>query len=247
MSMPMRTRDAAPAEPMRDVLTALGLDPRKPETQALVLIARHYDLDPLLHEVDLIGTRNGFKTYVTRDGMLKVAHRSGQLDGIVVDELREGDSGWACTVSVYRKDCAHPFTYSAGCGKQEPVAKQGNGPEMALARAERRALKRAFAISSSDVDEPAEQITVERVESSSSVESNSPLATAELDPEREPAARDVARALDRDVASLQGIAHAAIGELTDTEKKAFLDRHQIGSFGEVWPAEAVEDALGQPF
>jgi len=45
---------------------------------------------------------------------------------------------------VWRNDMTHGFTYSAGCGRQEPQAQQGNGAEMALARAERRALHRAF-------------------------------------------------------------------------------------------------------
>jgi hypothetical protein len=47
---------------------------------------------------------------------------------------------------------SHGFTYSAGCGKQEPQAQQGHGAEMALARAERRALHRAFNIPTSGGD-----------------------------------------------------------------------------------------------
>ena len=141
-----------------EVLRYLGLDPRNPVTVVLGLLARKYELDPLMNEVSVIRTSQGMKPYVTRDGLLQIAHRSGQLDGIVVDETHEGEHGWGATVSVWRKDMSHPFTYSAGCGRQESQAKQGNGPEMALARAERRALHRAFAVPSisGDVDdEPA--------------------------------------------------------------------------------------------
>ena len=139
-----------------DTLRYLGLNPDSVESRALVLLCRRYGLDPLLGEVGVIKTRSGNRVYVTRDGMIKIAHASGQLDGLVVDEQRESDHGWSATVSVYRKDMAHPFTYKGGCGKDERQAVEGNGPEMALARAERRALRRAFAIPAyDDADDPA--------------------------------------------------------------------------------------------
>jgi hypothetical protein len=116
----------------------------------LALLAAKYQLDPLLNEVAVIGTKQGLRPYITRDGMLTIAHRSGQFDGITTDELREGEHGWAATVTVWRKDMSHGFTYSAGCGRSEPQAAQGHGAEMALARAERRALRRAFNIPTSE-------------------------------------------------------------------------------------------------
>ena len=76
-----------------DVLRYLGLDPRNPVTVVLALLARKYDLDPLLNEVAIIRTGNGLRPYITRDGLLQIAHRSGDLDGIVVDDLHEGESG----------------------------------------------------------------------------------------------------------------------------------------------------------
>ena len=154
-AMPMRHKgELVPVEELGDqALRYLGLDPRNPVTVVLALLARKYDLDPLLNEVAVIRTGQGLKPYITRDGLLVVAHRSGELDGIVVDDVHEGEHGWGATVSVWRKDMSHPFTYSAGCGKNEPQAKQGNGPEMAIARAERRALHRAFAISGDLTDD----------------------------------------------------------------------------------------------
>lgn len=127
-------------------LRYLGLHPDNPATWVLAALSRKYDLDPLLNELAVISTKQGLRPYITRDGLLTIAHRSGFFDGMTTDDLHEGESGWGATVTVWRKDMSHGFTYSAGCGKQEPQAQQGHGPEMALARAERRALHRAFNI-----------------------------------------------------------------------------------------------------
>jgi hypothetical protein len=120
----------------------LGLDPSKPEDRAAVAVCRHYGFDPLLRHVVVI-PRSG--VYITRDGMLNVAHRSGQLDGIVVEQNPELDGDhWVAKVSVYRKDMSRPFTFPGrypanGSNKQY-------GPEMALKAAEAHALRRAFDI-----------------------------------------------------------------------------------------------------
>lgn len=45
----------------------------------------------------------------------------------------------------------------------------------------------------------------------------------------------------------QGAAHAAIGGRPADEQAAFLERHGIETFGQVWPAEAVREALEGPF
>jgi hypothetical protein len=140
-----------------EILKYLGLDPASIEAQALVLLCRRYRLDPLLGEASVITTKSGRRrVYISRDGMLKIAHRSGFLDGIVVDEQRESEHGWSATVSVWRKDMAHPFTYKGGCGVDESQAEH-NGAEMALARAERRALRRAFDIPAHDTDDVADE------------------------------------------------------------------------------------------
>lgn len=124
------------------VLTYLGLNPDDPRSQAVVAVAQRYDLDPLLKHVIVI-PKGG--VYITRDGLLHVAHRSGQLDGIVVEQeptLSEDGREWVARVSVYRKDMAHPFTfpgrYSANGGNREYPQ------EMALKAAEAHALRRAF-------------------------------------------------------------------------------------------------------
>ena len=141
----MTSADLAPAEVLpAQALRFLGLHPDNPATWVLAALARRYALDPLMNELAVISTKQGLKPYVTRDGLLTVAHRSGVFDGMTVEELREGEHGWSATVTVWRKDMSHGFTYSAGCGKHEPQASAGHGADMALARAERRALHRAF-------------------------------------------------------------------------------------------------------
>ena len=79
---------AAPGRLSPEQIAAyLGLDPRRIETQVVVAVAGRYGLDPLLKHV--IGIRSGgeIRPYITRDGLLHVAHASGQLDGI---ELVDG-------------------------------------------------------------------------------------------------------------------------------------------------------------
>jgi hypothetical protein len=122
------------------VLSMIGLDPRDPKAHAVVAVAERYGLDPVLGHIQIIS--NSRMPYVTRDGYLFIAHKSGQLDGIeVVDGPRREVNEWVAKVAVYRKDMARPFTYP---GRAD--LSRDNGPEMALARAERRALLRAFAI-----------------------------------------------------------------------------------------------------
>jgi hypothetical protein len=135
-----------------ETLKYLGLDPNDVKARAIVLACQRYGLDPLLGHIDFYKNR----LYISRDGMLHVAHESGQLDGIVVEEQRQSEHGWSATVTVWRKDMSHPFTYKGGCGIDEPQAVQGHGAEMALARAERRALRRAFNIPAvgDEIDDP---------------------------------------------------------------------------------------------
>ena len=148
--------EPAPLDLGEATLRYLGIQPDSLESHALVLLCRRYRLDPLLGHIELITVRGGkARPYITRDGLLEIAHRSGHLDGIVVDEQRRNTTGdgWTAYVSVWRNDMGHPFTYGAQCKDTEPQAKDGHGPEMALARAERRALKRAFNVAAYDSDE----------------------------------------------------------------------------------------------
>ena len=120
------------------VLRTLNLDPRRAETQALLLVCERYGLDPLLKHMVLIQGR----PYVTRDGYLAIAHASQQLDGIeILDEGEDPDHWWA-KVAVYRKDMGRPFTYRGRYPKGG--GNKTYGPEMAIKCAEVAALRRAF-------------------------------------------------------------------------------------------------------
>jgi hypothetical protein len=121
------------------VLKSLGLNPRDPNTQALLLVCERYNLDPLLKHIVLIKSN----AYVTRDGYLAVAHRSGQFDGMEVLEQGENQTHFTAKVAVYRKDMGRPFAYVGRYPKAGQMAQQ-YGPEMAVKVAEVQALRRAF-------------------------------------------------------------------------------------------------------
>ena len=127
------------------VLKELGLNPRDPKAQALVLVADRYGLDPILKHVILVKGN----VYITRAGYLHIAHSSGQFDGIEVVDIAETDTHWTAKVSVYRRDMSRPITYPGRYPKDGQQAK-AYGPEMAVTRAEVNALRRAFDVDGID-------------------------------------------------------------------------------------------------
>ena len=138
----------APPERELALLKAVGLDRLAPEQRDLAVnLAQRYDLDLLLKHLVMIEGR----AYITRDGLLHVAHRSGVLDGLETSEPTVVDDYWRATCSVYRKDMSRPFTY----GGRYPT-KGGNqkfAPEMAVKVAEVAALRRAFDVSAPTAEE----------------------------------------------------------------------------------------------
>lgn len=140
----------AVAPPPRELalLKAVGLDKLAPEQRELALhIAERYQLDLMLKHLVMIEGR----PYITRDALLHVAHRSGQLDGISTTEPEIVGEFWRASCSVYRKDMTHPFTY----GGRYPT-KGGNqkfAPEMAIKVAEVMALRRAFDVAAPVIEE----------------------------------------------------------------------------------------------
>jgi hypothetical protein len=142
------TLQSTPEKRELALLRAVGLDRAAPEQRELALaIADRYGLDLMLKHLVLIEGR----PYLTRDALLHIAHRSGQLDGVVTTEPVLDGEFWRATCSVYRRDMSHPFTY----GGRYPV-KGGNAkfaPEMALKVAESMALRRAFDIAAPSADE----------------------------------------------------------------------------------------------
>jgi len=132
--------DLAPYGPIDQaaVLRELGLDPRHPKVQALLLVCGRYQLDPILSEACLINGR----VFVTKAGLRHIAERSGDLDGIEVDIVEEKDR-YVATAKVWRRSMTHPFTYQDECLKGEKVQ---SARKRAHTRAVRNALREAFAV-----------------------------------------------------------------------------------------------------
>ena len=135
------------------LLKAIGLDRVAPEERELALaIAKRYDLDLLLKHLVLIQGR----AYITRDGLLHIAHRSEQFDGIETTEpaIREFEGlgkFWTAEATVYRKDMSHGFRY----GGRYPLTGKNKdfGPEMAVKVSEVMALRRAFDVAMPTLEE----------------------------------------------------------------------------------------------
>lgn len=129
------------------ILRSLGIDRNDVRSQTLLVICRRYNLDPIMKHVVLISGR----PYISRDGLLHVAHMSGLLDGIeIVDEGEDGTHWWA-KVAVFRKDMGRPFTYRGRYPKSG--TQKAYGPEMAIKCAEVMALRRAFDVTGVGVAE----------------------------------------------------------------------------------------------
>lgn len=163
-----------------DLASMLGLNLRDPKTRAMIAVCQQYEFDPLLKHVVVI-PQGG--VYITRDGLLHVAHRSGQLDGIVIEsgpDLVDGE--WRCVVSVYRKDMGRPFTFPGRYSASGSNRKYA--PEMAIKVAESMALRRAFDVSGLGiVDElqPDDEPPARRPERTSAPQADDPWATQPVD------------------------------------------------------------------
>jgi len=132
---------ASPGEVEKALLEVCGLGKASPAMQIVALkMANRYGFSlELKHVIPVKGN-----LYITRDGLLHIAHKSGKLDGIkVVDQGKDPKGGWWATMAVYRKDMSHPFEYT---GRYNGPNKTF-GPEMAIKCAESMCLRRAFDVS----------------------------------------------------------------------------------------------------
>lgn len=130
------------------LLKAVGFDKLSKEQRDLALnIASRYELDPLLKHLVMIEGR----PYITRDGLLHVAHRSGHLDGMETSEPAIVEGFWRASCSVYRNDMSRPFTYTGRYPTSGGNAKFA--PEMAVKVAEVMALRRAFDVAAPTAEE----------------------------------------------------------------------------------------------
>ncbi len=134
------------------LLRAVGFDRLNDAQRELALaIANRYDLDPMLRHLVMIDG----KPYITRDGLLHVAHRSGRLDGIETTEPVLVDGFWRSTCSVYRNDMTRPFTYTGRYPEKGSNAKFA--PEMATKVGEVMSLRRAFDVAAPTSEERWDQ------------------------------------------------------------------------------------------
>jgi hypothetical protein len=151
MSNALAVRESAAVTPAQfndALIKAVGWDRVPPEQRALALhICERYDLDPMLRHVVMVEG----KPYITRDGLLHVAHRSGVFDGIEVTDPVLGDTHWTARATVYRKDMSRGFTYSGRYPKSG--GNQRFAPEMAVKVAEVMSLRRAFDVSAAVIEE----------------------------------------------------------------------------------------------
>ena len=110
-------------------------------------LAERYGLDIMRrHLVPIDG-----KPFITRDGLLHLAHASGRLDGIVLEEQGDDDTEWWAVVSVYRTDMSHPFRFKGRYPKSGFNKKYG--PEMAVKTATAMCLRHAFDVAIGAADE----------------------------------------------------------------------------------------------
>jgi len=132
----------------RDRLTRnLIIKNASPDHIALALgICDRYGFDPLLKHIAIIGGN----IYVTRDGLIHLAHASGQFDGIEVVRSEQSDRGkWRVTVAVHRRDMRHPFVYTAIQEEHEGATGPWQKSPHAMTQkcAEVMGLRRAFDVS----------------------------------------------------------------------------------------------------
>lgn len=130
------------------LLQALGFDKLSTGQRELALsIASRYDLDPMLKHLVMIEGR----VYITRDGLLHVAHRSGHFDGIEVDPPESDGTYYRTIARVYRKDFSRPFSYPG----RYPIQGRNRqyAEEMAIKVAEVMTLRRAFDVSAPAYEE----------------------------------------------------------------------------------------------
>lgn len=128
-------------EKQKEVLELLGLKGPPNQIQLLFQLGEKYQLDILTKEVTLIPGKGPF---IGVWGRLHIAHRSGKLDGLELDDEWETDKHHCVRVIVWRKDMGRPAAKVIGrVGKHE---KKDWPMEIARARGLRAGLGFAFSI-----------------------------------------------------------------------------------------------------
>jgi len=140
----------------------IAKDCTEPEFKMMMYMAGQYGLDPLLKQIWAVkrGEKSPAIIFVGRDGMLAIAHRSGQFDGMHSGVNYERDaSGKEHPVSawceIWRKDMSHPFKTEVRFDEYEqpipfsgkPGLWQTKPSVMIIKVAESVCLRKAFVVS----------------------------------------------------------------------------------------------------
>jgi len=120
------------------------------EFELLMYMSNKFDLDPLIKEIWLVKFGNSpAQIYAGRDGYLKIAHRSGQFDGMKTVVEFKDDKPVSAHCTIWRKDMSHPiesdvlfseYTTGQNLWKTKPAVMIGKVAESV-------ALRKAFSVS----------------------------------------------------------------------------------------------------
>jgi phage recombination protein Bet len=102
------------AQKLTEYLTAMGLakDLKESEKSQFLEIAQAYGLNPFKREIYVTKYGENFSIIVGFETYLKRAERSGLLQGWnVTTSGKIQDNSLKATITIYRKDWAHPFTH----------------------------------------------------------------------------------------------------------------------------------------
>lgn len=206
------------------------------ELALTMLMAKRYDLDPVAKHIVVIRFNKQFTPYITRDGLLHVAHQSGQFDGMTCTYSKD-DIGEYAEATVHRKDMSHPFVYRAyrheyDTGKYtwgtHPIA-------MTTKTAEVIALRRAFDVTMTAAEEMDVAVdarggeVIEAVATETTIDQE----TGEISPNSRPLTGDELERLFEQAKSMS---------LSKTDLKAAMDVENFNDYRAVAPyIAALED------
>lgn len=146
---------------------------------AFVMVAKKYDLDPILKQIYAFpDKRGGVIPIVSIDGWLHLAQSHDQFDGMTFNDQRD-DKGqiFAITCTIHRKDRSHPIEvteYLSECKRDTEVWKRWPA-RMLRHRATIQSIRYAFGYSAIYDEEEAERILVAQ---------NAPVATVVEPPKK---------------------------------------------------------------
>jgi phage recombination protein Bet len=140
----------------------IAKDCTEPEFKLMMYMAKTYGLDPLVKQIWAIkrNERDAALIMVGRDGMLAIAHRSGQFDGMnsgvnYVKDKEGKEIPVTAWCEIWRKDMAHSFKTEVRFDEYvQPIPKSGykglwqTKPSVMLIKvAESVCLRKAFSVS----------------------------------------------------------------------------------------------------